>query len=338
MINTKNIVGAILLVFSLILTGCTSAQNQQLYTGNIEGVGLDLAFENMGKIVELSAVEGQVIHKGDQLGRLDVSSLELKNQSLSLQMDKLENQRSLLINRISGDEEKALYEDLQSGQNQLSSLKKDASSQREKTAEVKVLYESGAISSDQYEDAVQKERKIKDQIAVSDASLKALQIRIADKLQGPKAEELKVIDIDLQLLDVQKQEIELAIEKSRIQSPIEGIVEVRYYEAFEFVNMGSPIFRIIQTDQLNMTIYVPETELSHIKVGQKIAFTDESLPKDSFGVIHSISPVAEFTPKNVESTDSKHELVYRISLTVEDSTHTIKPGMFMTVNLGTVNE
>lgn len=332
--------GSLVLVISIAITmsGCTNALNKHLYTGNIEGLSLELAFENTGKITELSGSEGQVVKKGDRLGQLDVSVLMLKNKTLDLQIQKLENQRNLLINRISDDEALALNEDVTSVQSQLISLKKDLKDQQSKTSEFKALFDSGAISSDQYDEATQRERKISDQIQSASATLSALKIRIADKLQGPKAEELKAIDLDLALLEIQRQEIELSILKSEIIAPLDGTIEVKYAEAGEFCAIGVPVYKIIQTQQLTMTLYVPETELSKLKLGQRVHFMDKGMGETSFGKIVFISSVAEFTPKNVESTDSKHELVYRIKLEIEDPTGNIKPGMFLTAMLVDGNE
>lgn len=324
-----------LMVIGMLVTlsGCTSAQNKHVYTGNIEGLSLDLAFENTGKITELGGLEGQEVKKGDKLGQLDVSALMLKYKTLDLQIEKLENQRSLLLNRISDDEAKALNEDVTSVQSQLVSLTKDLKDQQAKTIEFKALYASGAISSDQYDEATQRERKLTDQIQSASATLSALKIRIADKLQGPKAEELKAIDLDLALLEIQRQEIELSIQKSEITAPIDGTIEVKYAEVGEFSATGVPVYKLVQLNHLTMTVYVPETELSKIQLGQRVDFIDKGIEKTSFGEIAFISSVAEFTPKNVESTDSKHELVYRIKLAIEDPTGSIKPGMFLTAAL-----
>jgi HlyD family secretion protein len=332
--------GSMLLVIGLVvvMSGCTSTQNIHAYTGNVEGLSVELAFENTGKIKELSGQEGQAVKKGDKLGQLDVSALILKRKTLDLQIQKFDNQRSLLINRISDQEALALNEDETSVQSQLFSLKKDLKDQQSKTAEFKTLFETGAISSNQYDEATQRERKLEDQIQSASAALSALKIRIADKLLGPKAEELKAIDLDLALLDIQQQEIELSIQKSELTAPVDGTIEVKYAEAGEFIAVGVPIYKIIQMQQLTLTLYVPETVLSKIELGQRVYFLDKSVDKSSFGEIGFIASVAEFTPKNTESTDSKHELVYRVKLNIVDPAGRIKPGMFLTAVLGDDHE
>lgn len=328
----------VLMTMGLSLLGCGLSQYEGLYTGNVEAVSLQLAFETSGKILEQAIEEGDVVQSGDVLSTLDTESLTLKRQGLALQIKKLENQRQLLVNRVSDAEASALESDLTSAESQLNGLRKDLNQQKGKMQEIETLYASGATSLDTLESAQESVRQLNDRIASASASVEALRSRIADRLMGPKKEELEALNIEMQLLAVQQLELDLAFERAVMKAPSNGTVETIYTQPGEFVSIGKPILKLLQQGQLYMTIYVPEKELHQIRIGQSVGFTDAFIDPNSKGTIVFISPVAEFTPKNVESTDSKHELVYRVKIAVEDSGGAIKPGMFLTVDLGYANE
>lgn len=328
----------VLIIMGLSLMGCGLNQKEGLYTGNVESVSLQLAYEMGGKIIEQTVEEGDAVKSGAILSTLDTESLIIKRQGLALQFKKLENQRQLLINRVSDAEASALESDLVSAESQLNGLRQDLIQQKSKTQELKTLYASGATSLDNVEAAEEGVRQLNDRIESATAAVDALRSRISDRLMGPKKEELEALSIEMQILAVQQMELDLAFEKAVLKAPMDGSIEIAYSQPGEYVSVGKPIFKLIQNGPLFMTVYVPEKELYRIKIGQRVHFTDAFISKTNAGTIVFISPVAEFTPKNVESTDSKHELVYRVKIAVENSNGVIKPGMFLTVDLGYTNE
>ena len=97
-----------------------------------------------------------------------------------------------------------------------------------------------------------------------------------------------------------------------------GTVTVRVQEPGATVNKGQIVYTISKTKPVWIRAYVNETDLGNIKYGQQATvFTDSVDPKtgkhrEYQGYIGYISPVAEFTPKTVQSTDLRSSLVYRI--------------------------
>lgn len=125
----------------------------------------------------------------------------------------------------------------------------------------------------------------------------------------------------------------------KIYAPDEGTVTVRVQEPGATVNKGQIVYTISKTKPVWIRAYVNETDLGNIKYGQKATvFTDSVDPKtgkhrEYQGYIGYISPVAEFTPKTVQSTDLRTSLVYRIRVYVDDIDEYLRQGMPTTIKI-----
>ena len=123
------------------------------------------------------------------------------------------------------------------------------------------------------------------------------------------------------------------LDYTKIYAPDEGTVTVRVQEPGATVNKGQIVYTISKTKPVWIRAYVNETDLGNIKYGQKATvFTDSVDPKtgkhrEYQGYIGYISPVAEFTPKTVQSTDLRTSLVYRIRVYVDDIDEYLRQGM-----------
>lgn len=129
------------------------------------------------------------------------------------------------------------------------------------------------------------------------------------------------------------------LDYTKIYAPDEGTVTVRVQEPGATVNKGQIVYTISKTKPVWIRAYVNETDLVNIKYGQKATvFTDSVDPKtgkhrEYQGYIGYISPVAEFTPKTVQSTDLRTSLVYRIRVYVDDIDEYLRQGMPTTIKI-----
>lgn len=136
------------------------------------------------------------------------------------------------------------------------------------------------------------------------------------------------------------------LDYTKIYAPDDGIVMVRVQEPGATVNKGQIVYTMSKTKPVWIRAYVNETDLGNIKYGQKVnVYTDSVIPqtgekREYQGYIGYISPVAEFTPKTVQSTDLRTNLVYRIRVYIDDIDEYLRQGMPVTikVNLGSVDE
>jgi HlyD family secretion protein len=116
--------------------------------------------------------------------------------------------------------------------------------------------------------------------------------------------------------------------REMVHSPIAGIVLNRSVEPGEIVAAGTPLITVIDPNDLTLTVYVPEDRYGLIKLGQTYPVTVDSFPDESFtGTVTHIADQAEFTPRNVQTADSRKNTVFAIKLNLPPSDGKLKPGM-----------
>lgn len=113
-----------------------------------------------------------------------------------------------------------------------------------------------------------------------------------------------------------------------LSAPISGFILSKNVEAGEYVMAGTPIVAIGNLNDMWLRAYINETDLGHIKLGQKVKISTDIRPNTIYeGVISFISPEAEFTPKNIQTAEERVKLVFRIKVTIQNPNHELKPGM-----------
>jgi len=114
----------------------------------------------------------------------------------------------------------------------------------------------------------------------------------------------------------------------KIVSPINGVVLEVLFQPGETATPGANLVVVSNLDELTLTVYVPEDRYGVIMLGQVYPVTVDSFPGQSFnGTVAYISDQAEFTPRNVQTTDSRKATVFAIKLDLDPTGGLLKPGM-----------
>ena len=134
------------------------------------------------------------------------------------------------------------------------------------------------------------------------------------------------------------------LDYTKLYSPVDGIIMVRVIEPGSNVAKGQPVYTMAKTNPVWVRAYVNEKDLGNIKYGQRVnVYTDTVNPqtgkkREYKGQIGYISPVAEFTPKTVQSTDTRTDLVYRIRVYIYDIDEFLRQGMPVTIKVNLTSE
>ena len=129
------------------------------------------------------------------------------------------------------------------------------------------------------------------------------------------------------------------LDYTKVYAPEEGIIMIRVQEPGANVSKAQPVYTMAKTKPVWVRAYVNETDLGNIKYGQGVkVYTDTTDPKTGEkrmykGQVGYISPVAEFTPKTVQSTDIRTNLVYRIRVYIYDIDEYLRQGMPVTIKV-----
>ena len=134
------------------------------------------------------------------------------------------------------------------------------------------------------------------------------------------------------------------LDYTKIYAPEEGTIMIRVQEPGANVSKGQPVYTMAKTKPVWVRAYVNETDFGNIKYGQTVkVYTDTTDPKtgkkrEYKGQVGYISPVAEFTPKTVQSTDIRTNLVYRIRVYIYDIDEYLRQGMPVTIKVDLTGE
>ena len=143
---------------------------------------------------------------------------------------------------------------------------------------------------------------------------------------GARPEELEAARARLAGADAQIATLEQNRSDATIVAPATGIVASRLIEPGELAAVGTPLAAILDLDHAWVNAYVEETLVPGLRLDQPATVVTDA--GDTLaGRITFISPRAEFTPRNVQTSAERAKLVYRIKVTVDNTKHVLKPGM-----------
>lgn len=121
---------------------------------------------------------------------------------------------------------------------------------------------------------------------------------------------------------------------TKAYAPAEGIILTRIREPGTVVKVGDPVYTLSLTSPVWIRAYIPEPLLGVVYPNMEAeVFTDSKDGKPYKGHVGFISPVSEFTPKTVETTQLRTDLVYRLRIIADNPDHGLRQGMPVTVKL-----
>lgn len=129
-------------------------------------------------------------------------------------------------------------------------------------------------------------------------------------------------------------EIEEQLKDTDLYAPFDGVVRERIVEVGDFATPQTPAITLASLSPVWVRTYLPETELGRIKPGAVARITTDSYPGKVYdGWVGSISPTAEFTPKNIETAELRTRLVYQARVFVCNPQFELRLGMPATVSI-----
>uniref|UniRef100_UPI004056DF05 HlyD family secretion protein n=1 Tax=Alistipes sp. TaxID=1872444 RepID=UPI004056DF05 len=255
--------------------------------GTFEATEVVISAEANGRIIYFDAEEGTSVVAGEELGAIDSVQLHLQRKQLEAQ------QSALLGSRP--DVKK-----------QVASLREQIAKQKSELRRVENMLRDGAATQKQYDD-------IEAQIKILEGQLEAT-LSTLDKNTA-------TINSNSAALEAQIAALDDRIAKCRIVSPVNGTVVVKYAEAGELATIGKPLMKIAYLDKIFLRAYFTSDQLAEVNIGDEVTVVadfggDERY--DYTGRIAWISPESEFTPKTIQTKDSRANLVYAVKIAVEN--------------------
>ena len=120
----------------------------------------------------------------------------------------------------------------------------------------------------------------------------------------------------------------------QVVAPSAAIVEVLDVRPGDIISPNTPVATLLEQDQIYVRIYIPETELGRVELGQKAEVRVDSFPKTLFrGVVEQINQQAEFLPRNVQTREERVHQVFGVKIRISDPAGHVLAGMAADVKL-----
>ncbi|MEW6087026.1 MAG: efflux RND transporter periplasmic adaptor subunit [bacterium] len=146
--------------------------------------------------------------------------------------------------------------------------------------------------------------------------------------EGARKEEVRAAQYRVEQAKAVLSVSEERLKDTILYTPITGVILKKYVEVGETAGSGGSVYTVGDLMNANVKIYVKETKLGLVKLGQKAKVTTDSYPgKEYEGVVTNISSEAEFTPKNIQTKEERIKLVFGVKVSVKNIDNELKPGM-----------
>jgi len=294
--------------------GLSTDPNVVELSGNIEVTDIEASFKIAGRVQERLVQEGQQVAVGDIIARLDDTDLA---QEVAIRQADVDTASAALAELEAGAREQeiaAAEATVRRAQAELA--QQDRDHQRKEQ-----LYERNVISTQEYELA---------QLAYEVAATKTREAgeQLALVREGPRQERIQQARARLEQAKRAFQLAQIRLSYAVLETPISGVILAEHIESGEYVVPGTAIVTVGALDTVWLRAYINETDLGRVKLGQSATVTTDSyLGKEYEGRISFIASEAEFTPKNVQTTEERVKLVYRVKIDILNPELELKPGM-----------
>jgi HlyD family secretion protein len=288
--------------------------------GNVDVRQVDLAFKVDGRIATMNVDEGDTVAPGQLLASLDKTYFQ---NDLAIAKARRAMQAANLARLEHGSRPEEIAQArsmvmLYRSTTEINQLTFDRQAE---------LVKQGNTSRQSYDNAAAALRQAQAQLNAGEQTR-----RLAES--GPRQEEIDAARAQLALEDGNVTVSERKLQDADLVAPSAGVVLTRVHEPGAIVNAATAIYALTITSPVWVRAYVGEPDLGRIRPGMLAEVTTDAAPGKIYrGTIGFISPVAEFTPKTVETRELRTDLVYRLRIVVENPDAGLRQGMPVTARL-----
>jgi HlyD family secretion protein len=291
----------------------------QLY-GNVDIREVSPAFNDSGHITRLLVQEGDRVKAGQLIATLDDTRYAA---ALAQAEGNMRSQGQVLAKLLAGSRPEEIAEAKATMDALAATYRNDEINYRRAEA----LAQTGAGTLRQRDDA-------KAAFAAARQQYEAARQAYILAVKGPRAEDIAAARAAYQADQGAVALARRELADTKLYAPADGVVEDRILEPGDMASPTTPVYTIALTSPLWVRAYVAESDLGKIALGMPAAVTTDSFPGRVYhGWVGYISPVAEFTPKTVETPELRTALVYQVRIYVCDARNELRLGMPATVRI-----
>ncbi len=290
-------------------------------SGTVEATEAQLGFQAPGQLAEIAVHEGDRVRAGQVLARLDPAEAQARRSQAEAQV-------AAARAAVAELERGSRSEEVGQARAAATTAKEKLTGAESDYRRARVLYDGGAISKEALDNA---------QTARDVARSQATQVeeQLRQVRNGPTRERIDQARAQLAQAEAALKATGVTLGNLTLTAPFDGLVTVRHREPGEIVAAGSPVLTLINPADRWVRIYIQENRVGAIRLGSRAAISSDTYPGKTYpGEIAYIASEAEFTPKNVQTTEERVKLVYAVKVRVlEDRSYDLKPGLPADVRL-----
>ena len=294
------------------------AGNLILY-GNVDIREVELAFRQPGRLESMTFDEGARVRQGDLLAELDarpyretMAAADAAHELSSAQLEKLRNG-----NRPQEIQRAAAEVDL------FTALEKRLA------AEVKRQTELAATH---YTTQQELDKVLADYAEAASGLVMAQQSHSLQQ-EGARREDIRAAEASLASAAAALAQAQTALDDTRLLAPADGVILARVLEPGSMVTPQTPVYTLALPDPVYIRAFAAEPQLGQVAPGTPVRVTTDSSAKVYAGEVGFVSSKAEFTPKSVETTSLRTDLVYRLRIIVPQGDEQLLQGMPVTIEV-----
>ena len=303
-----------LLAFRLVRERSTRDPGTIRVSGNVEITSAQVSFKLPGRVMQRLISEGETVTNGQVVALLDKTELE---QEVAMCRADAQAVQAVLAELEAGSRP----EEIEQSAAALEIAKAEAKRVESEFARQKGLFQQKVISTRELEAAEAASNMAAAKVREAEARLTLLK-------KGPREETIRAARSRLEQTRQAVALAETRLGYASLTAPLSGIVLTEGVENGEYVVPGTPVVTVGDLLSVWLRAYINETDLGRVKIGQTVKVTTDTYPRKAYeGRLSFIAPQAEFTPKNVQTTQERVKLVYRIKVDIANPNQELKPGM-----------
>ncbi|NUO80518.1 efflux RND transporter periplasmic adaptor subunit [candidate division KSB1 bacterium] len=286
-----------ILLMLLFFLGACRKQESSMFEASaiVEGTAIKVAAQTGGYLLQVVLNEGDEVALGQTIAVVDTEKLSYQLEQVHAGLEELTAQRRLAETNL-----RRAKEDFEYAQTRyerfLDLFEKNAASEQTRD-DAKINFDRAQTA---YESARQN-----------------LQV-LASKEKG---------------LEAQSKLLRRQINDAIVKAPLNGTITTRYYDTGETIPPNAPVVEIIDLAEMWTKVFVSETYLPKVKIGQAAQVKIDGTPQTLTGTVAWISTKAEFTPKNILTQESRTALVYAVKINIDNPDKILKHGMPVSIAL-----
>jgi HlyD family secretion protein len=288
--------------------------------GNIEIRQVDLAFNAEGAVISMAKREGERVKQGEVVAEIDPAMYQ---NALDLAVARRDSAQAQLDELVAGTRP----EDIDQARANLANAQASVANAQNTFARQSDLAARNVSSQQTLDDA---------RLALDSGRARVAQTKaaLAEAIAGPRVEDIAAARANLRAAVATVELARTQMERTHLLAPADGTIMTRVIEPGTVVLPAASVYSMSIDNETWVRAFAPETLLGQVAPGTEVTVRNDTSPARAYrGKIGYVSPVAEFTPKTVETPELRTQLVYRLRIRVEDADGGLRQGMPVTISL-----